>query len=167
MSALSYTDLENYQAEAAKTSGPIDRLPRAALGFFGEREEYREHKRSGQRRSDAIKELGDRAWYLADLCTELEIHLGAAVYEAEPTKISVIAEVPKKWLRGDDNRDELLGKLPGAIAAAWSELEADAVRHIRHDQDVRALMLEIFRVNIDKLRDRQQRGVIRGSGDDR
>lgn len=57
--------------------------------------------------------------------------------------------------------------MPSAIAAAWRDLEAHAVRHIEQHQDVRELMLEILAANIAKLRDRQARGVIKGSGDHR
>ncbi len=71
-----------------------------------------------------------------------------------------IAECHKKYLRGDYDgeayRDKMLGELGDALYYV-------AVCALEHGYK----LSEVAEANYDKLKSRKQRGVIKGSGDDR
>lgn len=147
-------NLDTYQQAAANTAGGEHREERAFLGIYGELEEYANDQ---DRDTD---ELGDVAWYLADLCTVYRWSLDSLMFESEPGHRVNLAEARKKYLRGDYDVREYENRLRAGIATKWRWLEDECRRrHISLDI--------ILRDNIHKLEGRKQRGTITGDGHDR
>lgn len=71
-----------------------------------------------------------------------------------------LANKVKKLLRGDKNRDELIEGIKSEMGDVLWYLATLA-------DDVGVTLDEVAAENIRKLRDRQARGIIKGSGDNR
>ena len=70
------------------------------------------------------------------------------------------AEKLKKWLRGDYSRGELKELMKGELG--------DLLWYVATMADILGLDLnDIANINLAKLQDRKERGVIKGSGDSR
>lgn len=125
-------------------------------------------------RVTARKEAGDVYWYIASLALEAQVAVAepeAPAWFVNPRDCSVyvsrragaVAEIVGKAYRDDggilsDGRRE-------ALASALSDLLAALAWLVTSALDT--TVSEVLSANIAKLRDRQQRGVLHGSGDER
>lgn len=147
--------LSDYQRAAARTAGGEHRRERAILGFYGELHEGWETA-AGLR----VPELGDRAWYLAEICTSHDLNLDELVSTGERHWYGrgALAEARKKHLRGDYDEDEYLRRVGAAVATEWSRLQQECWA-------CRTTLSAVLEHNIAKLADRAERGVIQGDGE--
>lgn len=146
------------------------------LGLFGEAGElaeyYKKHLRGGgghlpeETRQAMLKECGDVLWYIARITYVVGIRdLGSWVDN-------------RRWLPW--NLDRIILNLAQAVAgiAALDPLapRKEVVRrHAAHAvglidraaQYLNSSLAEVLQANVEKLRSRQQRGVLDGSGDNR
>lgn len=131
--------------------------------------------------TDLIAELGDVCWYAAQLALRLDLKLSevivshrdfvrpmATLVEAASFILLKSAEVAgpvKKMMRGDKPIEQALGvvkvKAGESIAQIMLMIDSLAVALGRRSA------LSVAMVNIEKLRSRAARGVIKGSGDSR
>lgn len=164
--------LETYQEQAATTAVYPDQHTYSypALGACNEVGEFCEKLLPPRASvSDLIDELGDVMWYAAQTATDF----GLSLYECF-FKIGESNDVPdfamlfaacrlagrvKKIMRGDD----IEGKIDEiAIEIGKIVRSVDAIaQHLGSSLD------EVCEKNLNKLFDRQERGVIKGDGDDR
>jgi NTP pyrophosphatase (non-canonical NTP hydrolase) len=154
-------DLATYQQASRQTALYPDRdrnLWYPALGLIGEFQEWKLAKSPADQRQEA----GDVAWYCAQVCAELQVSIDSAIAAAnprltEPDILMTLAEGVKKWHRdgGDDSKRQ---KILTAVGCIWQQVV---------QQSEPAATAALLQQNIDKLRDRQARGVIQGSGDNR
>lgn len=152
------------------------------LGLISEIHEYRLVHLVGDEQS-LCKELGDCFYYLSQLCNHLDLSLDSLscfhILRCEPNKkgspycfikqtafmppLSVVSgqiAIAKKYLRGDMSLEELKLKLTPILEFCWYTL--------RNECNFHNLLLEtVLSRNIEKLTDRKNRGVIKGSGDNR
>ena len=143
-----------------------------AIDEFGELEEavngYK-HRFSGLTKSeeiskDVLKEAGDVFWYLAQICTESGLEFQEVISDriAARKPIPELAGVVKKIYRDrggiPDNNDLL--KIGRCVTGLFFETE-----HILHSFGFN--VWQALEVNLEKLQDRSNRGVLHGSGDDR
>lgn len=150
---MTYISPREYQAMAAQTASGDHREERSILGYYGELHEYDDRAS----RNVKLGELGDRAWYLAEICTAHGLDL-ERVLDYPPTHHAQIAESRKKWLRGDYDRVEYLRRLCGGVSHAWELLQRDI-------RQAGLSLSEVLRANHDKLKSRKERGVIMGDGE--
>lgn len=106
-----------------------------------------------------ISELGDIAWYIAQLATECGIHLEdtySRTYSNEGVILMNVMGSVKKFIRDGSapNWAEL-------VSMCWGWLYSEAWAFDR------GLNTEVLPANLAKLADRKARGVIQGSGDNR
>jgi hypothetical protein len=159
---MNLTDyLTDYQTASRLTALYPDRdnnLWYPTLGLIGEFHEWK-------LTSDPVnlaKEAGDVAWYCAQICAELQVGLEVAIETAlaesqESVVLMTLAESVKKWHR-DGAAPDKKTKILACVGWIWQQVLA---------RDTQAETIAILEANINKLRDRQQRGVLQGSGDDR
>ena len=105
---------------------------------------------------DEYQDFTPTTWHPAEDSTvnELRIHLGITGERGE------IAELVKKWYRDGGDPDEFRTKLSKEIG--------DLLYYISQLANFHDLRLsDIVTENVLKLSDRQERGVIHGSGDER
>ena len=146
--------LKWYQAAARETAVYPERYRIAypCLGLVGEIGEFLAARGHGD---EVMREAGDVSWYCANLCSDLGKELRVGVSQVPARSLSqlgqLLAERTKKILRdGDGGAEDVVG-LVGEVMAVIAELGLAAV----------------LEGNIRKLRDRQARGVLGGSGDHR
>ncbi|HEX2868691.1 MAG TPA: nucleoside triphosphate pyrophosphohydrolase family protein [Ignavibacteriales bacterium] len=141
------------------------------LGLVGELGELmtaiETRKRRDGSREGIMKEAGDVLWYIANLAYELEVEIKEVQVPEEfkvtdymlDRTIMAYAEHAKKVFRDHHGlftryeEEEHISKILHSYCAflyAW-----------------RLDIEEVARMNIEKLRDRKERGVIQGSGDNR
>lgn len=173
-----------YQAFTRTTAQTrCDTLHYCALGLADEAIEF--HTCSG-RAAEKLAELGDVMWYLARLLDGLGIALAVPASRALAAFTASAAAAPgddallraagciaglaKKRLRGD----AALQDAAGFVAALLPHVEqllhaaiAHAARHGDSQQEAGEAWLAQLAANQAKLTDRQRRGVIFGSGDNR
>lgn len=188
--------VEEYDREAARTatypgSGTGD-LTYPILGLIGETGELAEHAKkmlrddggtlTPARRESMLKEAGDVLWYLSAVAREESWSLrGVIAREDFPLN-------PTDWSIGEIMRD--LGRCVGRIAGGDFYAVADSTYHagdvaIHNYRNRRTWILgaiwdlaalaraldstlaEIAAMNAAKLRSRQERGVLGGSGSER
>lgn len=153
--------LAEYQTASRETALYPDRdsnLWYPALGLIGEYHEWQ----MATDDSNRLKEAGDVAWYCAQLCSELKADLASAIAQPRTTDSSALilmqlAEGVKKWHR-DGGDDKKRHNILQAVAWIWQT----AVQ-----QSTETETAALLSANIQKLRDRKNRGVLQGSGDDR
>ncbi|MGE5682827.1 MAG: MazG nucleotide pyrophosphohydrolase domain-containing protein [Bacillota bacterium] len=163
-------NFKEYQEKARETAQyPIIGHPSIypLLGLVGELGEFSMATEKPENEEELKKEAGDILWYIANLAYELEIDLGEIDVPDKFVPVdfyinegaSAICEYTKKVFRDDSGQfdvekaKELISKFIisyFAILYIW-QLDIE----------------EVAELNISKLRDRQQRGVIQGSGDNR
>lgn len=164
-------DLETYAIEARKTAvfNPIYHVTYPALGLVDETAEFVEKLAQVKVNSrDLAKEAGDCLWYFNCVCDYSGLRITDFFkYEviAEPLDLMItagkIAGVAKKAARdnaGQVNK-ERMSELLQNYAAAFLNILYVAL----YDYSLE----EIMEMNIVKLRDRQNRGVLKGDGDHR
>ena len=149
--------IDEYQRRAALTASGFFRAERAVLGYCGETFEHQEDVMLNGENADVIGELGDRFWYLSEICTSHNLSLFGVITGDLSTAPSQIPEARKKWLRGDYDQAEYTLRLSGGVrsawAFAWDECEAAGLA-----------LSTVLQANLDKLADRQERGKIHGDG---
>ncbi len=154
-------DFATYQQTSRQTALYPDRdnnLWYPTLGLIGEYQEWK----LAQTAENKQKEAGDVAWYCAQICSELQTTIAAALAQSNSQLIDteilmLLAEGVKKWHRdgGDDSKRE---KILTAVGSLWQL----AVQQPTTEQTT-----ALLQQNLDKLFDRQARGVLQGSGDHR
>lgn len=148
--------------EAAELGDKLDELTNAPL------------EAADALRVTARKEAGDVYWYIAGLAREAQLDIpepDAPAWFASPRdcatylgrRAGAVSEIVGKTYRdhdgilSDDKRVALTTALSDMLAAlAWLVVST-----------LDATVSEVLSANIAKLRDRQQRGVLHGSGDER
>jgi NTP pyrophosphatase (non-canonical NTP hydrolase) len=153
--------LTEYQTASRETALYPDRdsnLWYPALGLIGEYHEWQMATDETNRR----KEAGDVAWYCAQICSELKEDLAATIAQPLTTDSSALvlmtlAEGVKKWHR-DGGDDKKRHNILASVAWIWQTVVQQSTA-----EETTALLTG----NIQKLRDRKDRGVLQGSGDNR
>jgi hypothetical protein len=154
-------NFSDYQIASRATALYPDRdrnLWYPTLGLIGEFHEWK----LTQDPINRDKEAGDVAWYCAQICAELGETLDTAIAQSlvnpdESTVMMTLAESVKKWHRDGvavDKRDRILS----CVGWIWQQVV---------QRETLAATIAILEANLAKLRDRQVRGVLHGSGDDR
>jgi NTP pyrophosphatase (non-canonical NTP hydrolase) len=184
------TSLRQYQIESRKTAIYPDlgqNLWYPSLGLMEELEELNDAQRAyglnyaPELLGSVIAEAGDVAWYIAQICTELDLDLGVVVSLCRPegsnlgwhrhwskasglTDISYgfIAKTAKKWHR-DGGTPDRLQHFVFICQYFWYKSVDHNVNFSTEYPDVWA----ILSANIAKLNDRMERNTIKGDGDNR
>jgi NTP pyrophosphatase (non-canonical NTP hydrolase) len=184
---MQITSLRQYQTESRKTAIYPDlgqNLWDPSLGLIEELEELWEGVRVGcglAGSKQASAEAGDVAWYIAQICTELDLDLEVVVSLCRPDgggmgwhrlwkeasgldSISpgFIAKTAEKWYR-DGGTPNRLQHFVFICQYCWHRSVDSNVNFSPEYPDVWA----ILSANIAKLNDRMDRNVITGDGDDR
>lgn len=119
------------------------------------------------------KETGDVFWYLAEVCTTLNLSLQAIVdtdssYTFVPPGLSLLLHaselsgIAKKAIR--DNKGEITQVTLSKIQEVLIAITKNLVAMMR---DYNIDVTEVLQMNLDKLQSRKERGVLTGSGDNR
>jgi hypothetical protein len=153
-------NLTDYQSQSRDTAIYPDRdrnLWYPTLGLVGEIAEY-----LTAAETEKIKEAGDVAWYIAQLCSEAGLQLGNVIQpiatpEPITTCLGQLAECVKKLYR-DRNGD---------VCDNDRLIIAFSINHLWHHCIPQAQQKLILTTNITKLQSRKTRGVLGGSGDHR
>jgi NTP pyrophosphatase (non-canonical NTP hydrolase) len=162
-------DLATYAVEARKTAvfNPAYKITYPALGLVDEAAEFVEKFWGSYSDDDRIAELGDLLWYFSAVCDFAGLDLDSH-FETNSTDtfsenmfilIGKIAGIAKKSVRDSNGVVDklklypLLDDLAGMMNAFCDELNTT--------------IEDVAEQNIAKLRSRQERGVIQGSGDNR
>ena len=167
--------LDDYQPQAATTAVyPAEvKIAYPALGVVEECYEFLDtcFPRGEPVDPEAVlKEAGDVYWYCAALASDLGLGLSLCYYfpsEKITTPgelLQVVSELAghcKKICRGDDNRRAKVERV-GAIISSILEYVNEFIPG-EADEACR----EICDTNLVKLFDRKERGVLKGSGDNR
>lgn len=169
---------EEYREKAISTKIYSDdvAIPYVVSGTIGEVGElitaidFAEHNPE-----NIIKEAGDVFWYIAAVCTELEIPVEEIRFIAHPLdlyslikevnkSLYTLAEILKKYLRddypqnmSDPKRMTILRELSFLYCATQS------ITFKFHNISLE----EVLSKNLEKLQSRKERGVLGGSGDNR
>jgi len=146
------------------------------LGMAGEAVELFEklqifHKSRDDKDKDAVVlELGDFLWYFSAILHEMEIDFGKFSYKETSSfwglslflEIGMILDRIKKMFR--DNKGKMNLRTRFSIEYHMSKI-LSLVVELSNDLNVR--LETVMRLNIKKLKDRENRGVIHGDGDNR
>lgn len=188
-------DYTTYQTEAAKTAiYPKDRaLEYTALGMMSEVGElagaYLVAKKTWFQDDwkNVLKELGDLMWYVSEFARTLDIELGESFGEfaasvdtltqrSKGFTVVAIAEhagevagAVKKYLRDEELTEDIVDGFYGTVH------EQKALGHLRavvtQAENLASILGTdlgtVMEQNLAKLKDRQDRGVLHGSGDTR
>lgn len=152
MNEFDFTIISRTLSKTWISSGFEFDLARCALGMVEEQYEFTENP--------CEKELGDFVYYLVNTANLLEIELSSEVItnpNSTPSLMYVVGKI-KKLIRGDDNFNKNDMRISLSNLAFYSHQQALAIGSTPQ---------EVQRVNQLKLVDRLNRGVIRGSGDNR
>tara|TARA_Y100000034_G_scaffold136841_1_gene216282 strand:+ start:6493 stop:6996 length:504 start_codon:yes stop_codon:yes gene_type:complete len=147
-------------------------LPYTILGLIEELMEFEEKMSEDSGKEDLIKEAGDVLWYMNAACFELKHEISEidtiSQCRVEFDEINVSKEImtlagkTKKFIRDDEGKieNEKLKSLLGSFV--------NILNHIRVAADLYDFTIEeVMEKNIDKLFSRKERGVLKGSGDNR
>ena len=149
-------NLSDYQTLAARTAGGDHRQTRAILGYYGEL-----HEAEGCAGDALVGELGDRLWYLAEICTTHDLKLSECTnMSREWRNRGWLAEARKKHLRGDFGEAEYRVRVAGGGHNEMARLAGECWR-------AGTTVEHVAERNIAKLADRAARGVISGDGGER
>jgi NTP pyrophosphatase (non-canonical NTP hydrolase) len=171
--------LDEYRTKAYATAIYKDVEIYPILGIVNEVGEFCQ-KLLGPRDTEELKaELGDIMWYAAALafdfgfslnkCTEGVTETSSAITDLADFKMlfaaTELAGRYKKILRGDYDTDE------NAMSDALSDLQSNVGRIVVCVYEIcdilEITMDDVTQANLDKLQDRQERGVLQGDGDNR
>lgn len=173
--------LNEYQIEAVSTAIYPGKLAYPTLGLAGEAGEL--IAAVCTRSEETSKELGDVLWYVANVAEDCELPLSGVcsrmkfatkartglwgmddMMEELAIAVGVVAENVKKTIRDTD------GVLTDArrknIKLALRQVMA-ILTDISRQAEWCASLEECAKINIEKLRSRQERGVLKGDGDSR
>ena len=154
--------LSDYQIEARKTAiypGKYG-IIYPALKLVGEIGEFNEKIYGGKPNEEIVKELGDCLWYCANLCSDLGIRLIQFVGPMEPLFLfcaRICEEIGKSFRDGRVVNTEKVSRWIGQIVNEVHELS----------KTLGVTLEQVMDMNIEKLKSRQNRGVLTGEGDDR
>jgi len=162
--------INEYQLEAYKTAIYTDKVIYPTLGLINEIGEISEKYVDPDKYKidEVLYEVGDVMWYIAALCTDLGLNMSSlegddfCELDSMYFEASVIAGIIKKWLR-DSNRTFSVEK----IFELQTHLSRIFIALRTYCLDISFPLEDIFRMNIEKLNSRKERGVITGSGDHR
>lgn len=174
------TNLDNYQNLASETANYPYRMDDfgvcyTSLGLAGEIGELIEVIEYSDDKDNIIKEIGDVYWYISQLAMELGFSLSSIKRILDP--ISVEAD-----LRTINNNLKYLSFISGKICDKTKKLIRDGKIDQYYIKNKLAeaiiavnnccLLLDIdWRIacekNIEKLKSRNERGVLKGDGDNR
>ncbi len=182
---MSELQLNKYQSNAISTAIYPDKLVYPTLGLCGEVGELiaavTRYRHSGEYADnlDSVKEIGDCVWYVANIAKDMDTHLSEVMGRKNfevcietwninkaltelPIHAGVVAENVKKAIR--DNDGELTDARGKNILAALRLL----VTWLEHLCSWYGTTLEVCaQLNLDKLRSRAERGVLKGDGNER
>lgn len=163
--------LEEYAIEARKTAvfNPVYRVTYPALGLCDEVAEFIEKLfHCDPNDKELAKEAGDILWYFNCVADYSELRIEDFFrYDvvSSPVELLIIAGkiagVAKKAVRDNNGRVNVL-----AMRELLEKFSA-AFLHVLYQYLWEYSLEEIMEMNIAKLRDRQNRGVLKGSGDNR
>lgn len=139
------------------------------FGLLGESNEYIEKiKSDGIDKDEIKKELGDIFWYLAVLCSELDI--------IEPEYL-VHRYVHFSYLyKYNSKLQELMKKNYRDFNYSFNTVYQNAIKEyidliyttlLREIEYYNWKLSDILQINIDKLQSRKERNVLKGEGDNR
>lgn len=183
--------LNEYQRNARSTAIYTAKISYPTLGLAGETAELFDKIVNGPQCPDQLEtdlildEVGDVLWYVANLTTDLDTNLSyiwtgqvghdnascddvvssqivIGPHEHLVVRVGQVAEQVKKMLRdssgvlSDERRDNICASLRSILVL----LSLIATRY-------RASLARVAKRNVEKLADRQRRGVIKGNGDNR
>lgn len=162
-------DLATYAVEARKTQvfNPVYHVSYPTLGLCDEAGELIEKLNDRLcNLEDVVKEAGDVCWYFNCVCDYSNLSITNFFrYERVTSWVefliqsSKIAGIAKKALRDNDGTVDVEKMRP--LLEEFSGM-------LLYFINVRGLTFEeILETNISKLRSRQERGVLKGSGDNR
>ena len=183
---MSELQLNKYQSGAVSTAIYPGKLVYPTLGLCGEVGELiayvrMEHDQcdSGNELDNIRKELGDVLWYVANIAEDMDTRLSEImgrenfqeysgpwdfddVISELPVHAGVVAESVKKAIRDDD----------GAVSYTRGKNILTALRFLviwleRLCSNYEITLEECAQLNLDKLRSRAERGVLKGDGDNR
>ena len=186
MATMSELQLNKYQSGAVSTVIYPGKVIYPALGLCGEVGELidfvsieREHCNTGVALHNIKKEIGDVAWYVANIAEDMGTLLSEVMGREDfqeytgpwdvdevisqlAVHAGMVAENVKKAIR--DNDGELTVDRRGNIMKAlrWTVIWLG-----RLGSNYGATLEECAQLNLDKLRSRAERGVIKGDGDNR
>lgn len=169
---------EEYAKEATKTIIYKDEvaIPYIVLGAVSEVGELLTAIDCAKKNPDnIIKEAGDCFWYIAMICYEFGIPTRNIKFEPHPLDfISLIKEVnkslyslsnyTKKYLRDeypDSISEDKLKHILSIVSFLYCAIQSIFFKFSNLP------IQEVWKRNLDKLKSRQERGVIGGSGDNR
>lgn len=160
--------------EAGEVSGKISKILRDDNGTL-----------TPDRRLELKDELGDIVWFIAAVCQEANLDMGALYLLAQSSSI----DLEKTWKAKDDTLFKLNFKLFQQVSHMSMLVEQSIYTPPKENVDLLAplatdmvLLLadmidmctacslnieEVAQRNLEKLASRQERGVIQGSGDTR
>lgn len=148
-------------------------------------------------RSTTMKEFGDQAWYLANLLFDIGFKMGMLAGTAAPVDVQKLQDDHFPWWKLPEEVEANFSRLPthamllsagcGAVAEHVKKALRDDKQKLSEDRKLKILSAsvavwqhwlelvsmfgfsaeEVLRLNIAKLADRQARGVLGGSGDNR
>ena len=173
--------LIDYQAHAISTAVYPGELWYPSLGLGGEAFEFIEKLYDPKHGvgEETAKELGDVLWYAANVAQDVGLTLqdvaGVETFEEltgypeEEWLFPVLArgmgpilESAKKTFRDDEGAvsDARRGKIKAGLKIVLNVLAEYAIEN-------GTTLAKVAQANIDKLKSRQERGVLKGSGDNR
>lgn len=111
-----------------------------------------------------IKEAGDMLWYLSQLSTYLDLNLHSVYSEADWELVSNynIFESLKKYTR-DDIQPSVVYSFIIDMMDRLKTVYGYSMNNPPLDETFKRIIMQ----NVDKLTDRKNRDMLRGSGDDR
>lgn len=164
-------NLNDYQKQAMSTAVYPEQYKIAypTLGFIEEVEELLDV--SADDKETMIKEMGDVCWYAAAVATDLGLELEACYddymflleddVEALFIQSCKIAGRVKKILRGDKDVEGKRKEIGQRLGDVLRRLSALAGKYAD------TTLEEVLRINLEKLAARQERGTLKGDGDNR
>ena len=135
------------------------------VGLVEEAAELSEElKKRGENVEAVVGEVGDVCWYVYGLCQSLDNIIpqcdNSQDYDSDSDLLSVVGQLCgsiKKWSRGDQTWDTFQPRVQTHVSRVLSTVS-----------DLSPVPLEqAMRSNIEKIRDRRARGVVRGDGNTR
>lgn len=170
--------LNDYQIESRRTAVYLENLGQnlwyPALKLAGEVSELVQEITNGSETPVILKEAGDVLWYMAAICSEMKVELQQVANKAIAVELSDL--FPGSYLL------VAVGKISESVGKAYRDFGGSPNQHqkqIIHELSIVCFWLnrvakehgstieEVADLNLAKLRDRQERGVLHGSGNDR
>ena len=152
----------------------------SALGLIGELGELIEAVGSGEaERENTMKEIGDNFWYLADIASKYmiveEIEVGDSILYSRKYTSSVdltdilteacrLGNICKKVIRDNEGYPTYLQRVKVATVLLYvlAGLQVYCYQNFGENG-----FTDVLQLNLDKLFSRQERGVLKGDGDNR